>query len=200
MKIKLLTILLIFTEFGGFSQNYNAQIAAFRKGYTDDFLQDKNSPLKKDDLQYLRFYNADSTYRIKATAEMITNPQSFIMPVFSGTGGDYVPYALLKFKLKGKAMQLTVYRSIALAKIPAYKDYLLLLFTDETNGKTTYSGGRYIDMREGDFKDGGVIVDFNKAYNPYCAFGGGYTCPKPPDENHLNFAIQAGEKMFAKAH
>ena len=94
-------------------------------------------------------------------------------------------------------MQLTLYRSVALSMLPDYKDYLFLPFTDETNGTETYGGGRYIDMRDGDIKDGKVVIDFNRAYNPYCAFSGGYACPKPPDENHLPMAIQAGEKQFA---
>ena len=68
------------------------------------------------------------------------------MPVFSGTGRQYVSYAVLKFVLKGKSMQLTVYKNLALSKSPQYSDYLFLPFTDETNGKTTYGGGRYIDM------------------------------------------------------
>jgi hypothetical protein len=95
-------------------------------------------------------------------------------------------------------VQLIVYRNPALAKMPEYKDYLFLPFTDETNGKGTYAGGRYIDMNTADFKNNRVTIDFNKAYNPYCAFGGGYQCPKPPDENHLNITIEAGEKNFAR--
>jgi len=91
-------------------------------------------------------------------------------------------------------MQLTVYRSLA------HKDYVLLLFNDETNGKETYGGGRYIDMSENEFKNGEVTLDFNKAYNPYCAFSAGYSCPKPPDGNNLNIAVQAGEKKYGKGH
>ena len=200
MKIKYLPVLLLLVSLKGFAQDYQAQIIAFREKYMNDFLEDKNSPIKKDDLQYLQFYNADSTYRIRAKYQLSQTPQTFIMPVFSGTGREYVPYAVLKFTLKNKLMQLTVYRSLALAKVPAYKDYLLLLFTDETNGKTTYGGGRYIDMREGEFENGEIILDFNKAYNPYCAFSSGFGCPKPPDENHLDIAIQAGEKIYGKGH
>lgn len=95
-------------------------------------------------------------------------------------------------------MQLTVYRSIALSKLPSTSDYLFLPFTDETNGAATYAGGRYIDLRLADFKGNRVIIDFNKAYNPYCAFSAGYACPKPPDENRLQTAVEAGEKLFAK--
>ncbi|TSD67609.1 DUF1684 domain-containing protein [Inquilinus sp. KBS0705] len=200
MKYALSLLLILSTALSSLAQTYQAQIASYRQGYMNDFLEDKRSPLKKEDLSYLRFYDADSTYKVEAKSALMLNNQSFIMPVFSGTGSEYVPYALLKFTLKGQPMQLTVYRSVALAKTQAYKDYLFLPFTDETNGKETYAGGRYIDLREGDIKDGTVIIDFNKAYNPYCAFGSGYACPKPPDGNHLTIALQAGEKAFGKEH
>ncbi|MFB9843023.1 DUF1684 domain-containing protein [Mucilaginibacter ginsenosidivorans] len=195
--MKYLLGLLLLTSLNCFAQDYKDQITEYRKKYMDDFLTDQNSPLKKDDLQFLRFYDADSTYRVTAHEEILLNEPGFIMPVFSGRGREYVRYATLKFTLKGKSLQLTVYRNVNLAKIAEYKDYLFLPFTDDTNGSETYAGGRYIDLREGDFKGNTVVIDFNKAYNPYCAFSGGYACPKPPDENHLTIAIEAGEKQFA---
>ncbi|HVW15281.1 MAG TPA: DUF1684 domain-containing protein [Mucilaginibacter sp.] len=197
---KYLLVPLLLISLSSFAQDYKSQIAAFRQQYEDDFLTDQNSPLAKDDLQNLRFYDADSTYRVVAKTELLLDETAFVMPVFSGTGRQYVRYALLKFELKGKPMQLTVYRSVALSATAQYKDYLFLPFTDDTNGKDTYGGGRYIDMKATDFKDGEVVVDFNKAYNPYCAFSGGYSCPKPPGENHLQIAVEAGEKQFAGAH
>ena len=200
MKLKIFIVLVLSGNIKCFAQDFNAQITAFRKNYTEDFLMDKSSPLKKEYLQYLRFYDADSTYSVTAKETLVNNAQPFIMPVFSGTGREYVQYAKLDFTLKGKTMQLTVYRNIALSKLPQFNDYLFLPFTDETNGKESYGGGRYIDIREGDFKNGIIIIDFNKAYNPYCAFSNGYACPKPPAENMLPIAVEAGEKMFAKAH
>ena len=190
-------ILLLILSLKCFGQDYNTQITTFRQKYKSDFLTDPSSPLKKDDLQFLRFYDADSTYRVVATKEILQNEATFTMPVFNGTGQAYVRYALLKFVLKGKPMQLTVYRSIALASLTDYKDYLFLPFTDDTNSSTTYGGGRYIDMSTKDFIGNTVVVDFNKAYNPYCAFSGGYSCPKPPPENNLAIAVEAGEKQFA---
>lgn len=181
-----------------FGQEYKTQIDLFRENYANDFLQDKNSPLKKDDLQFLRFFDADSTYRITASATILSDGSPFVIPVFSGKGTDYLRYAVLKFKLRGKEVELTVYKKIALSKTLQYKDYLFLPFTDETNGVTTYGGGRYIDLREGDFSNGTLVIDFNKAYNPYCAFGAGYSCPKPPAENNLLTSVEAGEKMFAR--
>ncbi|WP_234997888.1 DUF1684 domain-containing protein [Mucilaginibacter sp. OK098] len=129
--------------------------------------------------------------------EVLANQPGFIMPVFSGTGQQYVRYATLSFTLKGKPMQLSLYKSVSLSKLPQYSDYLFLPFADETNGVSTYAGGRYIDLSTGDLKGNTLVIDFNKAYNPYCAFGGGYSCPKPPDENKLQVAIEAGEKTFA---
>ena len=200
--MKYIFVLLLMTGLQCFAQDYKTQIATFREKYKSDFLTDPSSPLKKADLELLRFYDIDSTFRAKAQIEIIPNPATFIMPVFNGAGQQYARYAKLKFTLQGKPMELTVYRSIALAAIPQYKDYLFLPFTDETNGKDTYGGGRYIDMVEGDFKNGTVVIDFNKAYNPYCAFSSGYSCPKPPEENNLTIKIEAGEKLFAggKSH
>jgi uncharacterized protein len=197
MKMKYCLILLLVVSLKCFGQDYKSQIAAFRAKYTSDFLTDANSPLKKDDLPFLRFYDPDSTYRVVATKEILLNESAFVMPVFSGTGQQYVRYAILKFVLKGKPMQLTVYRSINLATLADYKDYLFLPFTDNTNGSDTYTGGRYIDMNVKDFNGDTVAIDFNKAYNPYCAFSGGYACPKPPDENRLPVTIESGEKQFA---
>jgi hypothetical protein len=85
MKIKYLPVLLLLISFKSFAQNYGAQITAFREKYKNDFLEDKRSPLKQEDLQYLQFYNADSTYRVKATYQLSQKPLTFTMPVFSGT-------------------------------------------------------------------------------------------------------------------
>ena len=190
--MKYLLILILITSTTCFAQDYKTLIATHRQAYMDDFLADKSSPLKKDDLQFLRFYDADSTYRVTAKVEVLADKPVFIMPVFSGTGQQYVRYAMLKFMIKGKPAELTVYKSTALSKIPQYVDYLFLPFTDETNGAATYTGGRYIDFREGEIRDGNVVIDFNKAYNPYCAFSAGYACPRPPDENRMSVGVEAG--------
>lgn len=194
--MKILLALLLLANLNCFAQDYNAQIADYRKQYMADFLNDKSSPLKKEDLQFLRFYDIDSTYRVGAKVTLQVNPPAFIMPAFAGQGSTYVKYAVLTMTIKGKPVQLTVYKNTAFANMPALKDYVFLPFTDDTNGKSTYEGGRYIDLREKDFKDNTVIIDFNKAYNPYCAFSSGYACPKPPDENRLHLAIEAGEKKY----
>ena len=81
-----------------------------------------------------------------------------------------------------------------------YQDYLFLPFKDLSNGNQTYGGGRYLDFRQGDIHEKAgeswLILDFNKCYNPYCAFSDGYNCPVPPQENHLPMAVDAGERQF----
>jgi uncharacterized protein (DUF1684 family) len=76
-----------------------------------------------------------------------------------------------------------------------YKNHIFVPFTDLTTGSESYGGGRYVDL-ELPFSDK-VIIDFNRAYNPYCAYNHKYSCAIPPEENHLNVAIKAGVKAFA---
>ncbi|WP_310587912.1 DUF1684 domain-containing protein [Larkinella arboricola] len=191
----LLTLLM---SHSGFSQiPYAHQIAAHREEYKADFLKSSTSPLKKDDLQNLRFFEPDSTYRIEATVQRTPQAEPFELPTYDGKKKTYVKYAVLTFRLKGKPYELTLYRSLQLAQLPQYRDYLFLPFKDATNGQSTYGGGRYMDLRVGTIKDGKVLLDFNKAYNPYCAYSDGYACPIPPKENHLTVSIEAGEKQFA---
>ncbi len=100
----------------------------------------------------------------------------------------------LIFTLQGRKCQLTVYRDIALSKKPEYANYLFLPFTDLTSGEESYGGGRYIDLEA---PLGRVVeVDLNRAYNPYCAYGGRYSCPIPPPENHLEVPVRAGVLKF----
>ena len=77
---------------------------------------------------------------------------------------------------------------------------LSILFRDATAPKETYGGGRYLDFKLDEVSDSKLAIDFNKAYNPYCAYASGFKCPIPPRENALNVAIKAGEKNFAKPH
>ncbi|MBO9672094.1 MAG: DUF1684 domain-containing protein [Sphingobacteriaceae bacterium] len=194
--MKLITILLLLISMNTFAQSYADQIAKHREAYKEDFIKDSHSPLKKNDLQNLHFYEADSIYKVSATVELLKNEKVFKMPTFNGSSSDYYRYAHINFSLKGKAIQMTLYRSVALSTNPIYKDHLFLPFTDETNNKETYGGGRYIDLDAKKINNSHIEIDFNKAYNPYCAYSDGYRCPVPPEENDLQLAIKAGEKLY----
>lgn len=194
--MKLITILLLFISIDGFAQSYAEQIAKHRESYKEDFIKDNHSPLKKNDLQNLHFYEADSTYKVLAEVELLKNEKVFKMPTFNGSSSDYYRYAHINFVLNGKAIQMTLYRSVSLSTNPVYKDHLFLPFTDETNNKETYGGGRYIDLDAKEIVNNHIEIDFNKAYNPYCAYSAGYRCPVPPEENDLQLALKAGEKLY----
>ncbi|TCC89263.1 DUF1684 domain-containing protein [Pedobacter frigiditerrae] len=194
--MKYLIILSFLISSTGFAQSYNELITKHREEYKADFIKDNNSPLRKSDIKHLNFYNADSNYRVVAEVMLLENQKIFKMPTYAGTTADYIRYANLKFLLNGKPVQLTVYKNIALSANPAYKEYLFLPFTDQTNNKETYGGGRYIDLKSSAIANGKIEFDFNKAYNPYCAYSDGYRCPIPPEENDLAISILAGEKLF----
>lgn len=199
MKTIIATAFFALTGLSGFAQDFAARTETFRDKYREEFLTTPNSPLKKKDLRYLQFYAPDSSFAVQATFAKTENPTPFEIPTSSGTKKTYVEYGKLHFEVNGTKQQLSVYRSVGLT-LPQYKDYLFIPFKDLTNGKDSYGGGRYIDLKVGDLESGSYVLDFNKCYNPYCAYSSGYNCPIPPKENRLTVAIAAGEKNYGKAH
>jgi uncharacterized protein (DUF1684 family) len=183
-----------------FAQTYQQEIAAYREKYKKEFLESERSPIKnKEDLEFIRFYDVDESFKLTATFSKTENAQPFDLPTMNGKTKSYIEYGSLSFSLHGKNLSLKIYQSILLLEKSEYKNHLFLPFLDETNGHDTYGGGRYLDFETSDIKDNRVVIDFNKAYNPYCAFADGYSCPKPPEENYLRLEIKAGEKSFAKS-
>jgi uncharacterized protein (DUF1684 family) len=196
--IKLLSLLLLPTFCT--AQTFTEEINIHRQKYKADFLTDTNSPLKQNDTSLLRFFEPDSTFRVVANFKLAANAKPFEMLTSGIRTSKYVEYGELQFNLNGKNYLLHIYQNLALIKLDEYKDYLFLPFTDLTNGNETYGGGRYLDFKIGDIKNNKLVIDFNKAYNPYCAFSAGYSCPKPPTENKLLITIAAGEKNFSREH
>lgn len=197
---RLFIAIFMLISFSGIAQTYRDSIAAFRENYKQEFLQDARSPLKQDDLQWLRFFDADRKYWVVATLIPATDTNSFSIPTHSSKIKRYHRFGYVTFHLKGhrKNIRLALYQSCDLVKQAAYKNHLFLPFTDGTNYLTTYAGGRYLDLSITDIKDNRLVIDFNKCYNPYCAYADGFNCPIPPDENKLMFSIKAGEKLFGK--
>jgi len=199
MRKAFLFLLLCAFALQSHAQSYKDSIALFREQYRDSFLTDAHSPLKAADTSFLRFYSVDHAYCMVATLALTKDAKPFAIQTHSGKTKNYIEYGLLSFKLHGKKYALHVYQGIDLiAKDPKFKDYLFIPFTDETNYTETFGGGRYIDLSVKDIKSNKIILDFNKCYNPYCAFADGYSCPIPPKENSLHVKIRAGEKLFGK--
>lgn len=183
------------------SVTYEQQIMTHRLAYKADFRASPNSPLHSEsDLNMLRFYAPDTRYRVEATVQLTPEAEPFDMPTYNGKTQSYVKYAVLSFSLNNQPVTLAIFRSPTMTRLPQYRDYLFLPFKDATAGKETYGGGRYLDLRLGEIHDGKLLLDFNKAYNPYCAYADGYSCPIPPKENEIPVAIDAGEKKFVKGH
>jgi uncharacterized protein (DUF1684 family) len=198
-NLYIIIVLLLFCK-NIYAQDYNASINKFREEYKKEFLTDKRSPLKPEELSDLRFYEPDESYVINAEFTRAAETKEFDMATHTGITKKYSTYGTLSFSLKGKEYHLNIYQNSALIKNPEYSDHLFIPFKDLTNGVDTYGGGRYLDFHISDITDHVLKIDFNKAYNPYCAYTEGYSCPIPPEENHLQTAIPAGEKIFGGEH
>lgn len=179
--------------------NYEKQIVALREEKANELAKEPYGPLKADQVAFLDYFPVDASYKVKAKIEVLFDEPVFRMPTYDGTSNEYKRYGIITFTLQGKERVLNVYQSVALFQNPAYKKHLFLPFLDLTNGQESYSGGRYIDLSTDDIKEDNVEIDFNKAYNPYCAYSNGYRCPVPPVENNLETKIMAGEKAFHKS-
>ncbi len=167
-----------------------------REKYKKDFLTDPRSPLKEDDLKNLDFFPELSTSVVKAEFQKTPAEQPFEMPTYSGVTRTYRKWGVAYFKWGPFNSSVALYENMANKSNPIYQDYLFLPFSDNTNGETTYGGGRYLNMSKADAEDGEITIDFNKSYNPWCAYSDGFNCPIPPLENKLPYAIEAGEKMY----
>lgn len=181
-----------------FAQPYVEQIELHRAAYKQAFIEEANSPLNKKDLKYLDFFPPDSSYVVTASFTRTADALPFEMPTSSGKMKQYVKYGEAHFILHDTAFTLSVYQSITLRETAEYKNYLFIPFNDAGNGVYSYGGGRYMDLQMEDITNDKLIIDFNTAYNPYCAYTDGYSCPVPPRENYLNIYVNAGEKKFLK--
>lgn len=198
MKVFLLSALLCMGVFATAQEDYHHTIEIHRQQYKQEFLTDPRSPLKSADTGFLRFFPADKRYRVKGNLVLTPAAEPFDMPTASGKTKRYRQYGTLLLNINDTAVQLQVLQSLKMLEDPKYKDHLFLAFTDKTTYSETYGGGRYLDLSLNDIKEGTIEVDFNKCYNPWCAYAGGYSCPIPPVENRVNVAIRAGEMNFGR--
>jgi uncharacterized protein len=193
-----LTILYFFFSFFAFSQDKSLMNSKeFQVNLNKKYADSASSPLKKDDLQHFKaldFFDIDSKYTVEAKFVRTKREKVFKMKTTTSRLPEYKKYGELFFMIDGKELKLNVYQNIDLIKKKEYKDYLFLPFTDLTCGNESYGAGRYIDLRIS--KNEVQIIDFNKAYNPYCVYNYKYSCPIVPSENHLDIEIKAGVKKF----
>ena len=164
--------------------------------YKEEFLSDPRSPLAKDDLTNLDFFDFDPSWKITCSCAEPSSSHVFEMDLYSGKRRPYKVFKVLHCNRLHQNFSLELYKSMAQPSNPLYDHYLFLPFKDYTNGATMYGGGRYIDIKDFDIVGDSLVIDFNKAYNPWCAYSSGYNCPVPPKANHLEFDVQVGEKSY----
>jgi uncharacterized protein (DUF1684 family) len=178
------------------AQVYMDSIKVFRA----DYVQTHELLTTKEQKALLSFYPLDPAYRVVARFEKYADSPWFSMPTSGATPQIQHKYGRLTFMIHDTVLHLMVYQSQDLLQKAATRDYLFIPFTDATSGIDSYGAGRYIDGTISDIRNGSLVLDFNKAYNPYCAYSAGYNCPIPPRENDLPVAIRAGEKNYGKPH
>lgn len=177
-----------------FAQNeYKASIIEYQHELNEEYKNPKESPLSSSEQKAFaghHFFPIDEKYHVIAKFEKLPVASIYQMKTTANSIQDYDVYGVATLTLDGKEYRLNIYQSHQLRTQEKYKDHLFLPFTDQTNGADTYSGGRYIDLK---IPSGDTIeLDFNKAYNPYCAYATGYACPIPPKENDLPLTVKAG--------
>lgn len=171
----------------------------WQKEMNADFKDATKSPLKDKDrkkFKGLDFFAFDSIYVVEAKLTRTPDEKPFKMKTTTDRLPNYVKFGVISFELKGKTHELNIYQNLDLLKKEGYEDYLFLPFLDNSNGETSYGGGRYVEARipEGDT----ITINFNEAYNPYCAYNEKYSCPIVPRVNYLNVKVEAGVMAFDK--
>lgn len=198
MRSVFLFLFLLQSVFGFCQEAFNVDsVTKFQNKLNVEFTDATTSPLEKSDrvgFKSLDFFPIHKNFFVIAKFVRTEKEKPFKMKTSTDRMPVYVKYGEVHFAIDGKNLKLNVYRNIELSKKVAYKDYLFLPFSDLTSGKESYIGGRYIDLSIP--KGNTIAVDFNTAYNPYCAYNSNYSCPKVPLENDLNIEIKAGVKKF----
>ena len=165
-----------------------AQIEALRAA-KDSLLKSEDSPLLTEQrarFEQLAYYPIELRYRLRGELHIYGRQRIVEIPNTDGTTTELERFGRFVAAFGEKDFWLEVYRSPQTGEAEVF-------FKDLTNGHTTYGGGRYARLTRED--DGMYVIDFNNAYNPYCAYNPTYICPLPPRQNHLNFAVEAGELM-----
>ncbi|WP_010133998.1 DUF1684 domain-containing protein [Ochrovirga pacifica] len=191
-------MVLLAVQFGtAQTPSYLEEIKKHRQELNKHFKDKKSSPLPKKKIKNfigLPFFPVDEKYKVKAKMTYTFNAPIQYIANTDGKTEAYQQYAVATFKIDDKQCTLYIYQSLNLMKQKGFENYLFIPFSDNSNGKSTYGSGRYLDTTIPAEPTGYITLDFNKAYNPYCAYNEKYVCPIPPKNNHLDLEIRAGVK------
>lgn len=171
-------------------ETYRQELAT-KRTEKDQFMRTNGeSPIQdKASFNGLRYFSPDPAYRVVARLEPFADKtQKLVVRMSDGGEEVYEKFAHAVFSLDGEAHRLLI---VKLANTYS------ILFRDATSGNETYGGGRYLELDPAQLSESQAVIDFNTAYNPYCAYNPKYACPLPPAENKLPVAVKAGEKYTA---
>lgn len=194
--MNLIIVLLMLTTM--FSGDYVSTVEAFRKEKDAGFKEVGTSPLltrkERKKFEHLNYFAVDEAYKVTAEYTPVAQEDTIEFVTSSGSVKLYAKVADLRFNLQGETLSLPAYQGIELRKKEGYEKYLFVPFTDATSNVQSYGGGRYLDL---ELPEGpSLLIDFNYAYNPYCAYTNGYSCPIPKPESRLGISVLAGEKAY----
>ncbi len=164
----------------------------FREEKDRFFASHPQSPLtpeQQHDFNGLKYFPENPALRLEVTVDVFPEKDPMVMQTSTGGTQTYTRYGRFKFSVEGHEAELTLY---------AGPNGFFLPFVDSLAGSETYGAGRYLEPEP--LEDGKYLVDFNLAYNPYCAYNEHWSCPLTPFENRLKVPIRAGEKLYEEGH
>ena len=193
--MRILLLLLFYTS-AFFAQNTEKEVYVFQHNLKAFYLNEETTPLTKEELANfigIQFYPYSEDYIVEAKVEYLKNQPIFKMETTGKKQQNYKRFAILHFNLLDEDCKLEVYQNVDLSLKKGHENSYFLPFLDFSNGEATAEEGRYIDLKipENATK---VIINFNFAYHPYCAYTHGYSCPITPAVNAINQTVYAGVK------
>jgi len=180
----------------GVPEGWADQLRANRAEKDDFFAEHPQSPIppeEREDFEGLEYFDPDPTYRVEATVTVHADPETLDLETSHGPDIAYERVVTFSFDLDGEECELAGYR-----RPDEETRTVFVPFRDKTTGQQTYRDGRYMELEpDRDLADGDrVVIDFNLAYSPFCAFSDTFSCPLPPEENWLETTVPAGEKEY----
>jgi len=183
-------------------EQWRAELEAKRDEKDRFFAEHPQSPIPPDDRETfdgLAYFEPDPAYRVQATVTAHDEPEVVLMETTSGREMRYLRVATLDFELAREEEELTdgSYELAAYQLESPNDEPLFVPFRDKTTGQQSYRGGRYMELAaDRDLETGDeIVLDFNLAYTPFCAYSDTFDCPLPPEENWLEVAVPAGERF-----
>ena len=182
-------------------EEYRAAIAALRRQKDTWFAEDDDSPIplgeRSTGFTGLRYFDVAPSYRVSARLHPLARPEQITLGSTKGDPRQQIHFADLRFTIDGQTCQLAAFKDAT-----EESSAVFVPFRDATSGHESYGAGRYLEFE--DTADPSVphdvVLDFNLAYNPWCAYNSAYSCTLPPVQNRLAVAIRAGEMTYSDDH